>query len=59
MNHARGFLMLASSGVAFWRGWRIHAAGHNAWLAIALGVLALAMAIWHMTRKTEPSRPHR
>jgi len=51
--------MLAASGVAFWRGWRIHAAGHNAWLAIALGVLALAMAIWHMTRKTEPSRPHR
>jgi ABC-type nickel/cobalt efflux system permease component RcnA len=57
MNHARGFLMLAASAVAFWRGSRIHAAGHSPWLAIGLGVLALAMAIWHFTRK--PDQPKR
>jgi hypothetical protein len=54
MNHFRGVLMLLAAGVAFWRGWKLHA-GHMALLAYGLGVLALALAVWHLTRK--PDRP--
>jgi len=54
MNHFRGVLMLIAAGVAFWRGWKIHT-GHTALLGYGLGVLALGLALWHMTRK--PDRP--
>ena len=52
MNHFRGVLMLVASGIAFWRGWKIHH-GHVALLAYALGTLALGLALWHMTRKAD------
>jgi hypothetical protein len=51
MNHFRGVLMVVAAAVAFWRGAKIHAAGHSAWLAYALGGLALGLAIWHFTRR--------
>ncbi len=54
VNHFRGVLMLVAAGVAFWRGWKIHA-GHTALLAYGLGVLAVGLALWHLTRK--PDRP--
>jgi hypothetical protein len=55
MNHFRGVLMLVASGIAFWRGWKIHT-GHAALLAYALGTLALGLALWHLTRKPDKPR---
>lgn len=56
MNRFRGSVMLLAAGLAFWRGWKVHT-GHIAVLAYGLGALALAMAVWHMTRKAD--RPRR
>ena len=50
MNRVRGFLMLLAAGFALYRGWKIHS-GHYAFMAYGLGVLALALAIWHLTRQ--------
>jgi len=50
MNRVRGVVMLVAAGIVFFRGWQIHS-GRYALLACALGVLALAMGIWHLTRK--------
>ena len=47
--------MLLAAGVALWKGWRIHS-GHSAMLAYGLAVLALAMAVWHFTRKEPRAR---
>jgi hypothetical protein len=55
MNHVRGLLMLVAAAVAFWKGWRIHT-GTHAWLGYGLGVVALGMAVWHFTRKSEIRR---
>ncbi len=55
MNHFRGYLMLLAAVFAFYRGWKIHH-GHFALMAYCLGVLALALAIWHLTRKPRQAR---
>ncbi len=55
MNQFRGMLMLVAAGIAFWRGWKIHT-GHVALLGYALGVVALGLAIWHLTRKADKPR---
>jgi hypothetical protein len=55
MNRARGVLMLVAAGVAVWRGWIIHTGSH-AWMAYGLGALALALAVWHLTRKADSRR---
>jgi len=47
--------MLAASAVGFYKGWKIHT-GSSALLGYTLGVLALAMALWHLTRKAPPPR---
>ncbi len=47
--------MLVAAGIAIWRGWTIHT-GLYAWGAYGLGVLALGLALWHLTRKAEPRR---
>jgi hypothetical protein len=47
--------MLLAAGVAIWRGWQIHR-GPYAALAYGLAVLALALGVWHLTRK--PPAPH-
>lgn len=52
MNQFRGVLMLVAAAFALYRGWKFRA-GHNALFAYGLGILALALAIWHLTR---PSR---
>ena len=60
MNHVRGTLMVLAAAVAVWKGWQIHTGSH-ALLAYGLAALALAMAAWHFTRKTEarnPGSPH-
>ena len=55
MNQVRGMLMLIAAGIAFWRGWKIHA-GPHALLGYGLGVLAFGLAVWHLTRKSEARR---
>jgi hypothetical protein len=55
MNRVRGMLMLVAACVAFWQAWRIRSNGHSALLACGLGVLALALAAWHLTRR--PPQP--
>ena len=49
MEQVRGMLMLLAAGVAFYRGWKIHT-GREALFAFGLGVLALGLAVWHLTR---------
>jgi uncharacterized membrane protein len=52
MNHFRGILMLVASGIAFYKGWKIHT-GSTALLGYGLGVLALGLAVWHLTRRSD------
>ncbi len=55
MEQARGILMLVAAGIAFYRGWKIHT-GREALLAFGLGVLAMGLAVWHLTRATRRVR---
>jgi hypothetical protein len=55
MNHVRGILMLVAAAVAVWRGWKIHT-GTHAWMAYGLAGLALGLAVWHLTRRTDARR---
>lgn len=48
--------MLLAAAVAFWKGWQIHR-GETAVLAYGLGALALALGVWHLTRKAPANRP--
>ena len=48
--------MLAAAGVAIWKGWQIHR-GETAILAYGLGAIALALGVWHLTRKAPERRP--
>jgi len=55
MNHVRGFVMLLAAGFAVWKGWKIHT-GAYAWMAYGLAAAALALAVWHLTRRDERLR---
>jgi predicted small integral membrane protein len=46
--------MLLAACIALWKGWQLHS-GRMALFACALAALALAMAVWHFTRK--PPQP--
>ncbi len=50
MNRVRGVVMLLAGCFALYEGWRT-LTGSRAVLAIVLGVVALALAAWHLTRK--------
>ena len=56
MNRVRGIMMLLAAALAIWRGWEIHR-GEMAVGAYGLGVLALALGAWHLTRRAPPARP--
>jgi len=53
MNYARGIVMLLAGCFALYESWRIQT-GERAILAFVLGLLALALGLWHLTRR--PSR---
>jgi hypothetical protein len=55
MHFVRGIFMLAAAAIVFWKAWEIHH-GPQFWLACALGVVALGMAVWHFTRQPEPPK---
>ena len=56
MNRIRGIVMLIAAALAIWKGWQIHR-GEMAVLANGLGALALAVGVWHLTRKAPAPRP--
>jgi hypothetical protein len=43
-------MLLLLGGFALYRGWKIRTGGQALW-ACALGVLALAVGLWRLTRK--------
>ena len=47
--------MLIAAVLAFWKGWQIHR-GETAILAYGLGLLALILGLWHLSRKTPQTR---
>jgi hypothetical protein len=55
MNRIRGIVMVLAAAVAIWKGWQIHR-GETAILAYGLGALALALGVWHLTRKEAPPK---
>jgi hypothetical protein len=55
MNHVRGFVMLLAAGFAVWKGWKIHS-GTHAWMAYGLAAAALALGVWHLTRRDKGLR---
>jgi len=55
VNPIRGVVMLVAAALAIWKGWQIHL-GETAVLAYGLGAMALALGVWHLTRKTPQPR---
>jgi hypothetical protein len=55
VNPVRGIVMLIAAAIAFWKGWQIHH-GETAVLAYGLGAIALALGVWHLTRKAPRPR---
>jgi len=55
VNPFRGIVLLLAAALAIWRRWHIHN-GRMALLAYTLAALALALAVWHFTRKPPPPR---
>jgi hypothetical protein len=50
MNQVRGIIMILLGGFALYQGWILHT-GQRALLAYALGVVAIAVGIWRLSRK--------
>lgn len=55
MERVRGIVMVAAGVFVIWRGWVVHAV-RNAWPFFGLGLLAIALGIWHLTRRPEKRR---
>ena len=53
MDKFRGILMLGVGGFALYRG-LLGPHTQRAWMAVVLGVVAIALGIWRMLRKTPP-----
>jgi hypothetical protein len=55
VTRIRGVVMLLAAAVALWEGWQIRH-GEQAMIAYGLGVLALAIGVWHLTHKAPAPR---
>jgi hypothetical protein len=51
MDKVRGILMVVVGAFALYRGF-IARTGQSAWLAIGLGLAAVALGVWRLTRKS-------
>lgn len=51
MTRIRGIVMLLAGCFALYEAWRV-LSGHRALLAFGLGIVAIALGVWHLTRKT-------
>lgn len=49
MNAVRGIILFGMGVFAIYEGWRIHV-GERAWLAYLLGVVAIGLGVWRLTR---------
>jgi uncharacterized membrane protein HdeD (DUF308 family) len=56
MTHFRGIMLLAAGCLALHQGWKIHTGDQALW-AYGLGVLAIAVGVWRLTRN--PDQPLR
>jgi uncharacterized membrane protein HdeD (DUF308 family) len=56
MNLVRGIFMLAVGVFVLYRGWVTHT-GRAAWFAYALGIVAIALGIYRITRKAPRPLP--
>jgi uncharacterized membrane protein HdeD (DUF308 family) len=54
MNQIRGVVMLLLGGFALYQGWKIHSGNQALW-AYGLGIVAILVGIWRITRK--PLKP--
>jgi len=55
MDYFRGLVLLGAGCFALYRGWKIHT-GHYALWAYGLGLLAVVVGIWRLTRKPDRLR---
>jgi hypothetical protein len=55
MDRIRGILMLLAGAFALYRGFTVRTR-HTELLAFALGLAAVALGVWHLTRKPPPPR---
>ena len=55
MDKVRGILMVAVGAFALYRGFVMYGRP-NAWLAITLGLAAVALGVFRLTRKTPAPR---
>ena len=53
MDIVRGILMIAVGAFALYRGLLFHTG--RSWLAVVLGLAAIALGVWRLTRK--PAKP--
>lgn len=49
MSAIRGIILFGMGVFAVYEGWRIHV-GERAWLAYLLGVVAIGLGVWRLTR---------
>lgn len=54
MNQVRGVIMILLGGFALYQGWTLHT-GQRALMAYGLGVVAVGVGVWRLTRK--PPQP--
>ncbi len=55
MNYFRGIVLLAAGCLALYEAWRIRT-GERAWWAMGLGLAAVGIGIWRITRKPDRLR---
>ncbi len=53
MTHFRGIILLAAGCYALYMGWKFHTGNQALW-AYGLGVLAISVGLWRLTRKEPP-----
>jgi uncharacterized membrane protein HdeD (DUF308 family) len=56
MDSVRGVVLLIAGCFAFYAGLRLRT-GHSALYAYGLGVVAIAVGIWRLTRRPDRPRP--
>jgi len=56
MDKVRGILMVAVGAFALFRGFVMYGRPH-AWLAIVLGLAAVGLGVFRLTRKSPPRLP--